>query len=387
MPNNDHSTEPNSLSNQPASSPQGFRVPNTFQCPNRLVDELLPELAGSELKVLLYIIRRTFGFSKDRDDISLSQMLYGITTNDGKVLDRGVGIRDKKTLLSALNSLEAKKLIITERRSSPEKGNQPTSYCLNILLVSPEALEGKIPPPLGGKSPQGVGGEIPPSPWGGNPPTQNPVKQNPVKQKEYPSNLRKTKKEKDETYVNQRLSLDSEEPSSPNGSGDDEERSEESEDPSNLRKRPPRTGPAKSPRREAPEEPPNPAVRLATDEMESAGDVLGKRYQRRSKADEEDYAIIMAFIQDVAHELHDQGPLNSSTTHAYNLMKRAGISRYAFMDTMYEARRITQERSATIRATATDKRTGFPLKNKMPYFFSVLAEKLGLKEEQATREK
>ena len=61
---------------------QGFRSPNYTQVPDELFDELMSELSGAELKVLLYIIRRTFGFKKDSDNISLSQICNGITTRD-----------------------------------------------------------------------------------------------------------------------------------------------------------------------------------------------------------------------------------------------------------------------------------------------------------------
>ena len=59
---------------------QGFSAPNYTQVPDELFDDLMTDLSGAELKVLLYIIRRTFGFKKTEDTISLSQMLNGITT-------------------------------------------------------------------------------------------------------------------------------------------------------------------------------------------------------------------------------------------------------------------------------------------------------------------
>ena len=45
----------------------GFQVPNTTPIPEQLVDELLPILSGAEVKVVLYICRRTFGFKKQSD--------------------------------------------------------------------------------------------------------------------------------------------------------------------------------------------------------------------------------------------------------------------------------------------------------------------------------
>src|SRR5688500_16170261 len=76
---------------------RGFRCPTYTMVPDELFDELLVELSGAELKTLLYIIRRTFGFKRDSDAISLSQMLRGIHTADGRTLDRGVGL-SKPTL-------------------------------------------------------------------------------------------------------------------------------------------------------------------------------------------------------------------------------------------------------------------------------------------------
>ena len=136
---------------------QGFSAPNYTQVPDELFDDLMTDLSGAELKVLLYIIRRTFGFKKTEDTISLSQMLNGITTKAGETLDKGTGL-SKKTLLVALNTLEAKHIILTERRRSAERGNEPTAYKLNIVgnasSNNPDPTPGvKSTPPLGVKIP------------------------------------------------------------------------------------------------------------------------------------------------------------------------------------------------------------------------------------------
>ena len=89
--------------------------------PDQLFDELLAELSGAEIKVLLYIIRRTYGFKRERDAISLSQMLCGIQTKDGKVLDRGVGL-SKPTLLAAMRGLTERGIVRAERQRSAERG-------------------------------------------------------------------------------------------------------------------------------------------------------------------------------------------------------------------------------------------------------------------------
>src|SRR5258706_5211599 len=152
---------------------QGFLAPNYTQVPDELFDDLMTELSGAELKALLYIIRRTFGFKKTEDTISLNQMLNGITTKTGDVLDRGTGL-SKKTLVRALNTLEAKHIILTERRRSAERGNEPTVYKLNIVSTASSHNPDPTPnvkstPPLGVKSI--------PSPRGKNSPIQETVLQ------------------------------------------------------------------------------------------------------------------------------------------------------------------------------------------------------------------
>src|ERR1051326_7556198 len=101
----------------------GFHSPNYTMVPDQLFDELLVTLSGAELKVLLYITRRTFGFKRESDAISISQMLHGITTKDGRVLDRGVGL-SKPALLTALRSLIGRNIITSERQRSTTRGDE-----------------------------------------------------------------------------------------------------------------------------------------------------------------------------------------------------------------------------------------------------------------------
>jgi Bacteriophage replication protein O len=154
---------------------QGFRSPRYTQVPDEVFDELMPRLSGAELKVLLYIIRRTFGFKKERDNISLSQLLHGITTAAGTVLDRGTGL-SKKTLLDTIKNLIEKNLIISERRRSEEKGNEPTTYHLNMIG---EKKDGNTTP-LGIKSTPRGGVKSTPSPRSKKYTTQETVLQETV---------------------------------------------------------------------------------------------------------------------------------------------------------------------------------------------------------------
>ena len=83
-----------STTSKPGVRFRGYASPNYTMVPDELFDEQLPDLSGGELKALLYIMRRTFGFKKPSDDISLIQICDGITTRDGRTLDRG-GANDR----------------------------------------------------------------------------------------------------------------------------------------------------------------------------------------------------------------------------------------------------------------------------------------------------
>ena len=109
----------------------GYFAPNYTPVPDQLFDEHLHLLSGAELKVLLYICRRTFGFKRGSDNISLNQMLSGIVKKDGTRLDNGTGL-SKSTLLKAIKSLVDMNLIVSEQRSSESNGNEPTNYRLNV---------------------------------------------------------------------------------------------------------------------------------------------------------------------------------------------------------------------------------------------------------------
>jgi phage replication O-like protein O len=109
----------------------GFQFPNTTQIPNEVFDTLMPHLSGGELKVLLYICRRTFGFRKDSDSISLTQIAHGITTKAGRVLDQGTGL-SKRQVQRALRGLENRKVILVERKVDETGLHEINTYRLNV---------------------------------------------------------------------------------------------------------------------------------------------------------------------------------------------------------------------------------------------------------------
>jgi hypothetical protein len=109
----------------------GFSAPVYTQVPDAVFDELLPVLSGAELKVLLYVIRRTFGFKKAADDISINQIMHGITTREGEILDRGTGL-SKDAVTRATRRLVEVGVLIARRNRSRERGNEATTYALHL---------------------------------------------------------------------------------------------------------------------------------------------------------------------------------------------------------------------------------------------------------------
>jgi phage replication O-like protein O len=95
----------------------GIKSPNFTQVPNELFDDWIRELGFAEVKVLMIIMRKTFGWHKVRDRISLSQLetLTGLT--------RSNIIKATKTLI--------KKRFITKEVEG-KLGSQATYYELVV---------------------------------------------------------------------------------------------------------------------------------------------------------------------------------------------------------------------------------------------------------------
>ncbi len=106
--------------------------------------------------------------------------------------------------------------------------------------------------------------------------------------------------------------------------------------------------------------------------------------QRRGQANEaaELAAVrleLAGFIEDLRRELNDRAPAGATLTRAVNLYRRAGLPPEEFRTLMYDARRLTQQHTGSIRAERVDKGAGgLPVKPKMAYFFGVLQNALGL---------
>lgn len=107
---------------------EGFEPANTTPVPDVLFDVLLPHLNEAQLKVLLYIVRRTLGFKKTVDAISLKQFRYGITTKKGEQLDNGCGLKNFTSIINALKVLEEMGCIESEKKETTSGDQATTVY-------------------------------------------------------------------------------------------------------------------------------------------------------------------------------------------------------------------------------------------------------------------
>lgn len=117
-------------------------APTYTQTPNDLFDQWIPLLNESELKVLLVVIRKTFGWHKTRDRLSISQ------------LQEFTGLSET-SVIGAEKSLKAKNLIRTFL--SGPNGKQQKFFELIV-----EDSNNSYPPSNLGGPPQQLGGETPP---------------------------------------------------------------------------------------------------------------------------------------------------------------------------------------------------------------------------------
>lgn len=306
------------MSHPDPTSFQGFSRPTYTTVPDELFDILLPTLSDAELRVLLYIVRRTFGFKRDSDSISLSQMVSGITTREGERLDAGVGL-SKSSVARGLKSLREKGIILATRNSSAEKGDQPTTYRLRFTsdnsaatapALTPVSHQQDTPPvaPMG----QGLSHS-----WD----TQHTARQE--------TDFEYSKGETLESGVEHQDSIKLDQSASPQ----------------------PQTGKA-----------------LADS---SLAEILKHRIRRDVGRDTR--GAITVAMEQFAAELGDQAALKVSISRALNLYQASDLAVGSFVDLLYQARgEVLDRKRYPGNAPAP--------RNQMAYFFALVEDRLGFRQ-------
>lgn len=138
----------------------GFDNPTYTSVPDVIFDELAPDSTEAELRVLLYIVRRTFGFKKTSDAISLTQMVAGIRTRDGRVLDRGTGL-SRRGVMKGCAGLVERGIITVERRRSEWGDHETNIYRLRFKGDAAAGVGHAVPHGRAPAAPP-VGHDLPP---------------------------------------------------------------------------------------------------------------------------------------------------------------------------------------------------------------------------------
>jgi DnaA N-terminal domain/Bacteriophage replication protein O len=307
----------------------GFAEPAYTQVPDVILDHMMADLNEAELKVLLYIVRRTLGFKKQDDAISLDQLVHGIHRADGEALDRGTGL-SRSAVRRGITGLLAKHLIVAHQNMDPYRGQLPTTYALRWAGTTPPprpkggyplADRGGVHKRTGAVSTSGQGG--------GSPATRGPVRQ----------------RTPQETVEQQTVQQDTDISNVSNARGRAARSTTGHEDQSVE------LSPATYPDAPRPKKP-----------------VSKGRSQLRLDVD---YQALVQPITDVGRELGDEAPARSSISRAYNLMREAGVSTDDFLHLLAEAKALTRAHQARI--TKTRQNAGaVPRKNLMPYLFAIL---------------
>ena len=317
---------------------EGLVAPTYTQTPDAIFDWIAPFIGCTELRVLLYITRRTFGFKKQTDAISVDQMCNGIVTRDGRRLDFGTQLK-RATVLAAVKGLREKNLILIRQQSDDDGGSRPTLYSLNITLDPREALTGGIPSFAQQKIGKfvavdggGLATQTPPIHTGGPPGSMlvDPGVLVPGPRGPSPQTARVRESRPRGSVVADPQQTDTQQT-------DIQER--ENSKTSNARNQNKDSG---------------------TDQNDQGGDRKRRIYSAR----------ISQTIRDFSQLFHDHEHERSNRTRAMRLWASSDLDDNTFVEMMYEARKVAQGKG-NITRDATD---GSPqgTKNRMPYFFTVL---------------
>jgi len=308
---------------------EGFSSPNTTPVPDVVFDRLLGRLKEAELKALLYIIRRTFGFKRGSDSISFNQFLRGITTRDGRVLDEGCGVKDRTTLSNALKSLEKKGIVVSTKGMDERGENQTTVYALRFKPGDTASENGgsvEMPEGVVG-IPYHPGRNYPPPVVGNSYPQETVIQQTDLDL----SNIRKSTRSKNDFVDNSA--------SQPISSA--------------AQKGHPSRGAAVTGNRG----------------METIGAVIKRSPGRPRKYGDEVSQTILNYVADFSREFADTATVSQSASRFINDYHKWGSGDMdSFVGILYQARSITKSQGG-IRGP------------KFAYFCSVVEDLLGLREE------
>ena len=109
-------------------------IVNSFQLPNTVVDELLADLTGAELKCYLLVVRKTKGWNKEIDSISIGQFMEvtglsnrSVITACDSLVEKGLLVRSGGERRLNTYSVRSFNISQTGEKSSSDKTGEKSS--------------------------------------------------------------------------------------------------------------------------------------------------------------------------------------------------------------------------------------------------------------------
>lgn len=319
--------------------------PTTTPMPDEIFDYWAPRLGEAELKVLLYIVRRTLGFKKEADAISLKQFIGGIVTHDGRVLDAGCGVKGRANVVRALKSLAEMGLIRSHKAQTVEGDSAVTVYSLwwreDNQPAPADDRQAPTEPPAGG-------GSVTKPPW-------FRCEQEVVSERNHRSSAAEpTTNSKTTNRTQQTGTVRDGAPTRPMPAKPPPPATRSTAPAHSVQ----RSGRAATAETTADRNPPSP--RAGADDAPRADPTS-------DAASDAAYRALVQPVRAVGRALGDATP-RASLTRAYHLLRASGLDRDAFMTLLAEAAAITQEHGAQRPGPAGRDQP----RRLMPYFFGVL---------------
>jgi len=106
----------------------GLQIPVTIEIPAELTDQMRI-MTGSELKLVLYILKHTASLGRKYKRITIDEFQNGCKREDGTRIDSGTGL-SRPSILDGLKRAEEHGFILT----GLERDRHANTYRTNIIL-------------------------------------------------------------------------------------------------------------------------------------------------------------------------------------------------------------------------------------------------------------
>ncbi|MDR8390971.1 replication protein [Aliifodinibius sp. S!AR15-10] len=109
-----------------------IELPNHTQVPNIIIDEWMRDLKNTEFKMIMAICRKTFGWQKWEDAISISQLKKITGMSNRSIIDAGNSLEEKGLIKTKKEKCKTTIYKIDYEKSSQEGSSEKSSHVNNV---------------------------------------------------------------------------------------------------------------------------------------------------------------------------------------------------------------------------------------------------------------